>query len=73
MVLHLEAVNPGGPVPAELIQGFNDRKARQANAAFGGAISSHEGLAFEELAEVVDMGPLLVGGMLWPTRHTARR
>ena len=48
VVLHLEAVNPSGPVPAELLQGFDDGEARQANAAFGGAIAPHVGLAFHE-------------------------
>ena len=55
VVLHLEPVNPGGPVPAELLQGFNDGEARQANAAFGRAITSHVGLAFHEFGEVVDV------------------
>jgi hypothetical protein len=32
------AVNLRGPVPAKLIQGFQDRKAGQANAVCRGAI-----------------------------------
>ena len=50
MVLYLEAVNPRGPVPTELIEGFNDGEARQPNTAFGGAIAPHIHLAFQEFA-----------------------
>ena len=61
VVLHLEAVDPGGPVPAELLQGFDDGKARQPNAALGGAIAPHVRLAFQESGQVVHMGPRFVG------------
>jgi hypothetical protein len=63
-MLHLSAVNLGGPIPAKLIQGFNDWKASQANAIVGGAVAPQEGFAFDQLAEIVDMGPLLVGRLL---------
>src|SRR5215470_3407605 len=55
VVLHLEPVDPGGPVPAKLLQGFDDGEARQPNATLGGAITSHVGLAFQESGEVVDV------------------
>ena len=55
MVLDLEAVDASRPVPAELLQGFDDGEARQANAAFGRAITPHVGLAFHECGEVVDV------------------
>jgi hypothetical protein len=54
-VLHLKTVNPGGPVPAELLQGFEDGEARQPNTALGGAITPHIHLAFEECGKVVDV------------------
>ena len=55
VVLHLKAVDPGGPVPAELLQGFDDGEAREPNAAFGGAIAPHVRLSFHEFGQVVDM------------------
>ena len=64
MVLYLEAVQAGGPVPAELIEGFNDGKARQPNTALGGTIVPHARLAFQEFAQVIHMGPRFVGGLL---------
>jgi len=54
VVLHLEAVHPGGPVPAERLSGFEDGEARQPHAACGGAIAPHVCLAFQELGQGVD-------------------
>src|SRR5499426_4553211 len=61
VVLYLETVNPGGPVPAKLLQGFDDGEARQPNTAFGGAVASTLRLAFRESGQVVDMRPRLLG------------
>jgi hypothetical protein len=58
------SVNLGGPVPAELIEGLDHGKARQADAPVGGAVVAQAGLAFDELAEILEMSPLLVGGLL---------
>src|SRR6266705_3911126 len=63
MILDLEAVQPGGPVPAELVHGFDDGEARETDAALGGAIASHLRLAFYEPVQVVYMGPLLGYGL----------
>jgi hypothetical protein len=60
VVVHLETVNPGGPVPAKLLQGFDDGEARQPNAAFGGAVASLLRLAFREPGQGVDMRPRLL-------------
>jgi hypothetical protein len=57
VVLDLEAVNPRGPVPAELLSGFDDGEARQPEAAFGRALTAHVGLAFQECGERVDVCP----------------
>ena len=73
VVLHLEAVNLGGPVPAKLIQGFDDGKACLANAIFGGAVAPQVRLAFDESGQVVHMGPLLCVPPVWPSRHSAAR
>ena len=43
VVLHLQTVNPGGPVPAELLKGFDDGEAREPDATLGGAIPAHVG------------------------------
>ena len=55
VMLHLETVNPSGPVPPELIQGLDDREARQTHAIFGGAVLSQSGLSFHQFGQVVDM------------------
>src|SRR5215470_9972242 len=55
VVLHLETVNPGGPVPAKLLQGFDDGEARHPKAAFGGAVALPLHLAFREPDQIVDM------------------
>ena len=64
VVLHLETVNPRRPVPAELIEGFNDGKARQTNTALGGTIVPHARFAFQEFGQIVHMEPRFVGGLL---------
>jgi hypothetical protein len=60
VLLHLEAVDPCGPVPAELLQGFDDGEARQTNATFGGTIPPQVGLAFNKSGQIVHMGPRFV-------------
>src|SRR2546427_4968256 len=55
VVLHLETVHLGGPVPAKLIEGFDDWKACLANAILGGTVAPQVRLAFEESAQVVHM------------------
>jgi len=62
--LHLGAVKLRGPVPAQLIQGFNHREAGQTKAVFRGAVAPQEGFACDEMAEIVEMGLLLVRGLL---------
>src|SRR5919109_4798957 len=64
VMLHLGTVNLRGPVPTKLIQGFNHRKASEANTVFRSAVAPQEGFAFDEMAEIVEMGPLLVRGLL---------
>ena len=64
MIYDHVSVNPRGPVPAELLQGFDDGETRQANAAGGRAITAHVGLAFHECRQVVDVGPRFVGRLV---------
>src|SRR5262249_5743478 len=61
MMLHLEAVNTRGPVPAELLQGFDDGEARQPDATLGGAILPQIDLAFQESGQVRYMRPRVLG------------
>jgi hypothetical protein len=63
VVLHLEAVNLGGPIPAELLQGFDDGEAGEANAILRGAVASHVHFTLREVCQVVDVGPRLVGSL----------
>jgi hypothetical protein len=52
-VLYLEAVHLHRPVPAKLVEGFDDGESRLAQAVLGGAVAPHVGLAFDEPAEIV--------------------
>jgi hypothetical protein len=58
VMLHLEAGNLGGPVPAKLLQSCDDRQACLANAMVGRAVAPQVRLAFEESGQVRHMGPL---------------
>ena len=62
VLLDLEAVNPGGPVPPELLQGFADGDARQPHAALGGALAPQVGLACHESRQGVDLRPHFLCG-----------
>ena len=64
VVLHLEAVNLSGPVPAKLIEGFDDGESRLAQAVVGSTVAPHVCLAFDEPAEIVHMGPLFTSGLV---------
>jgi hypothetical protein len=55
VMLDLGTVNLRGPVPAERIQGFNDGKARHANASLSSTVTPQEGLAFDQLREILNM------------------
>jgi hypothetical protein len=57
-VLDLEAIDLFGPIPLELVEGFEDRKARPADAPVGSAILFACGLSGDEFAEIVHMGPV---------------
>jgi len=63
-VLHLEAVHLSGPVPAKLIEGFDDGGSRLAQAVVGSTVAPHVRLAFDEPAERVHMGPLFSSGLV---------
>ncbi len=52
-MLHLETVHLGWPVPAELLHGFDDGKARQPKAALGGTILPHVCLACHKSCQIV--------------------
>jgi hypothetical protein len=61
VVLHLETVDPRRPVPAELLSGFDDRKARQPHPTLGGTSASQIGLACQQGGEGVKVRPRLLG------------
>ena len=44
VMLYLEAIDPGRPVPAELLQRFHDREPGQADAILGGPVTPYVSL-----------------------------
>jgi len=63
-VLDLWAVDLGGPVPVELVDGLEHREAGLIDAALDASILAGGGLAVEQLGEVVEVRPVLVGSRL---------
>ena len=63
-VLDLEAIDFLGPVPAELFEGFDDRKAGGFDAQLDGVLEPLLVLAVDEAAQVVDVAPGLLGSLL---------
>ena len=68
VVVHLEVVHAGGPVPAELLHGCDAREARQTDAPRGGASAPHGRLACKEPGQGVHMRPLLLCRVCGPLR-----
>lgn len=62
-VLDLEAVDFPGPIPAELVECFEDGKARLLEAALDEALAAEVMFAFCEPLEIADMVPLLFSGL----------
>jgi hypothetical protein len=63
-VLDLEAIDLFGPIPLEGVERFEGREAGSLNAPVGRPILFAGGLSGDELAEIVDMGPLFFRGLL---------
>ena len=61
-VLDLEAVDFLRPVPAEGVEGFDQREACGFDAASDGTVLAQGGFAFGEFGEVVEMGEFLARG-----------
>ena len=62
-VLYLQAVDLFWPAPLEIIEGFDDREARIDEPALGASRVPPGKLAVDELGQIVDVGPLLLGGL----------
>ena len=60
-ILDLEAIAFLGPVPAEGIEGFDDREARGLDAPGDGTVGTQGGFAFDELGEVGEVGDGVFG------------
>jgi hypothetical protein len=56
------AVDLGGPVPVECVDGLEHGEAGLADAALHSPVFAGGGFAVEQLGEVVDVRPVLVGG-----------
>ena len=63
-VLDLLAVDGAGPVPVELVEGFQEGEAGGFDAPFDGAGASLEGFSFDEAGEGFDVGAMLFCGFL---------
>jgi hypothetical protein len=63
-VLHLEAIGLLGPVPLELFERFDDRKAGGPEAQLHGVLEALLILAIDEAGEVFDVGQMVLGGLL---------
>jgi hypothetical protein len=63
-VLHLKAVDFLGPVPTELFEGFQDGKVGRLDAAFDAALTALVELALDQSAQIIDVTPLGLGGLL---------
>jgi hypothetical protein len=61
--LDLEAINFLGPVPHELIQGFEDRKTCRLEASLNGLLVALEVFPVDESAQILLVVPVLAGGL----------
>ena len=62
-VLHGCSVDFLGPVPAELVQGFEDRETRHTDSPLNGAIVAQGGFSCSETGKVAHMRPVVCGGL----------
>ncbi len=53
-----------GPVPVELVEGFDEGEARSGEAAGNTAILAALAFAFDEAAQILHGGPLIAGGLI---------
>jgi hypothetical protein len=61
-VLDLRAVDLFGPVPLEVIEGFEHGEARVVDASLDAAVLAHRGLALNQLLQIIQVRALLLGG-----------
>ena len=71
-VLDLRPVDLGGPVPVELVEVLSTGKRAWLDAALHAPILARGGLTVEQLAEVVQVRPVLVGGGRAPAAGSSR-
>jgi hypothetical protein len=63
-ILDLGAVDLPGPVPLELIEALEHGEACGLDATFDAAVLAPMGFAFDQPSKVLDMGVMLIGGLL---------
>ena len=63
-MLHLGAVDLFGPIPVELIEGFDDGKTRLRDPASDRAVLASLALAFQKATKVLLVSPLLASGLV---------
>jgi hypothetical protein len=51
------------PAPLEVIEGFDDWKARVPDAPLDAAALAHRGLALDQQRQIIQMRALLLGGL----------
>jgi hypothetical protein len=63
-ILHLEAVEFLGPIPAKLLEGFENRKTSGFDPTLDGELTALVELSVDQSAQVFDMVPMLLGRLL---------
>jgi hypothetical protein len=61
-VLDLRAVDLFGPVPLEVIEGFEHGEARVLDASLDAAVLAHCSFALNQLLQIIQVRALLLGG-----------
>lgn len=63
-VLHLESINLFRPGPVKLLESFEGGEAGEFNASLHSTILAQQGFAFHEAIEIMNVGVLLLSGLL---------
>src|SRR6266496_1925453 len=62
-VLHLGTINLLGPAPLEVFQQFDSGEASGGDASLHAALLANLSLSVDESSQIVDVGPVLLGGL----------
>ena len=60
-VLYLGAIDLLGPVPVELVEGFDAGETGGGHSPFNGELLAPEGFAIDQSSQIIHMSPLFLG------------